>query len=609
MNVAEYIVAFLEEKEIDTVFGVVGGALLWICKALGESKRIRPVFTNHEQAAAMAADGWARISGKPGVVFAINGPGLTNTITGIAQAWVDSAPIILITGNSNLKSIQYERNTEMRQYGTQDVRTDKLMEGITKKYFLLDDAKKAKECMDEAYQLAISGRPGPVCIEVPINIQAAHISNNMIKETNTQMKIVDIMSTNSDSVESVMEKFLAAKRPLILAGQGIRLSNSVDLFRTFIEKYQVPVVNSRMGIDTIETESKYFVGRAGNHGSRPAHFALQTCDLLLVLGSRMAPNTTGYAVDKFSQQSYKILVDVDAKELDKFGMNIDQKLHMDVHTFLKEIVRYAEKQSNIIGSTWGNWVTCCNNWKKKYPIMQKKYYDKNEISTYRVVEIISNMAGTNDIIISDTGSCCSIVAQVWDVKKNQRVLISGGLSAMGYWATSIGLAIASFGKGQVICFVGDGSLQMNIQELATIKQYGLPIKIFVINNYGYQFVRMSQAAYGIEPPFGTNVNSGVPIPDIKAIIKAYGLNYSCCDKVELLLSVCEQVINSKEAEVCEIFVAKDQEVCPRLKSVAREDGSFVSPDFENLYPFLDENVLKEEMCNAFLGGQIGKDSY
>ena len=235
MNVSEYIVSYLEEKNIGRVFGVVGGAILWFCKALNESKKIKPVFTNHEQAAAMAADGWARVSGKPGVVFSINGPGMTNTITGIAQAWVDSSPVILITGNSNLKSVQYERDAEVRQYGTQDVRTDKLMESITKKHFLLENAEDVKACMEEAYHLAVTGRPGPVCIEIPINVQSAKISNSVLGEEKIFINSVNVSETNCSDINLVLEKLSIAKRPLILAGQGVRLSGTTEKFRKFVE--------------------------------------------------------------------------------------------------------------------------------------------------------------------------------------------------------------------------------------------------------------------------------------------------------------------------------------------------------------------------------------
>ncbi len=600
MNVSEYIVSYLEEKNIGRVFGVVGGAILWFCKALNESKKIKPVFTNHEQAAAMAADGWARVSGKPGVVFSINGPGMTNTITGIAQAWVDSSPVILITGNSNLKSVQYERDAEVRQYGTQDVRTDKLMESITKKHFLLENAEDVKACMEEAYHLAVTGRPGPVCIEIPINVQSAKISNSVLGEEKIFINSVNVSETNCSDINLVLEKLSIAKRPLILAGQGVRLSGTTEKFRKFVEQYQIPVANSRMGIDTIESDNQYFVGRAGNHGSRPAHFALQTCDVLLILGSRLAPNTTGYDVGKFSNQSYKILVDVDKKELDKFGITVDQNLHMDLRTFFDLLEKKTDVRSTAGQKIRERWIACCNEWKMKYPIMQSRYYHDSEISTYRVVEAVSDLAGADDFIISDTGSCCSIVAQVWQVKGNQRVFISGGLSAMGYWAMSMGVAAANQGKSNVICFAGDGSLQMNIHELATIRQYGFPIKIFIINNSGYQFVRMSQSAYGIDPPFGTDVDKGVPIPDTKKLANAYGLNYCCCDKAAGLKDVIRDVLESEEAQLCEIFVAKDQEVCPRLKSIALEDGTFVSPDYENLYPFLDAEVLEKEIKQAYV---------
>ena len=592
MNVSEYLVSFLENKGVDRVFGVVGGAALWICKALGESKKISPVFTNHEQAATMAADGWARISGKPGIVFTINGPGMTNTVTGIAQAWTDSSPVILITGNSNLNSVKYERENGVRQYGTQDVRTDEIMKSITKKTFLLEKAEDAPRCFEEAYQLSLSGRPGPVCIEIPINIQSAEVPADKLLEEEVRNWSEKFETFDVQKVTEILSK---AKRPLILAGQGVRLADTVKEFREFIHKYRIPVVNSRMGIDTITSEDELFVGRAGNHGSRASHFALQTCDVLLVLGSRLAPNTTGYDVSKFSTQSYKILVEIEKNELNKYQLKMDEVIHTDIKMFLSQMNQSGEV---VVDSDREKWITCCNDWRDRYPIMQEEYYSNPKISTYRVVEEVSNYAGDKDLILSDTGSCCSIVAQTWNVKEDQRVFISGGLSAMGYWATSMGLALANKSDGQVICFVGDGSLQMNIHELATMNAYGMPIKMFVISNNGYQFVKMSQGAYDINPPFGTDITAGVPIPDIKKVVEAYGLNYMKCDSKEELTNIIQAVMDSSETVICEVFVDDNQEVCPRLKSIALEDGTFVSPQYENLYPFLDSSILKAELEKA-----------
>lgn len=601
MNVAEYIVSFLEKKSIDTVFGVVGGAALWLCKAFSESKKIRPVFTNHEQAAAMAADGWARVTGRPGIIFTINGPGMTNTVTGIAQAWTDSSPVILITGNSNLNSVKYEREKDIRQYGTQDVRTDRIMESITKKTYLVERAEEIKEYLEEAYKLVLSGRPGPVCIEIPINMQSAEMpiedTTEYIGFENSQV-IGSVQERWAEHIERVIQKIVSAKRPLVLAGQGIRLAGAINEFHDFIEKYRLPVVNSRMGIDTITSSSEYFVGRAGNHGSRAAHFAIQTCDVLLVLGSRLAPNTTGYDVSKFSPQSYKILVEIDERELIKYGLDIHESIHADLKQFLHCMNQEQAKDVLLNVEVRNKWIFCCNSWKKRFPIMQKEYYDLKKISTYRVIEEVSDQAKEGDLILSDTGSCCSIVAQVWQIKNGQRVFISGGLSAMGYWATSVGLSVGNSGSGQVICFVGDGSLQMNIHELATIKTYGLPIKLFIINNAGYQFVRMSQTAYGIIPPFGTDPAAGVPIPDIRKVVESYGLHYSSCAEPQNIHEVVANVLKSNQPEVCEFFVDKNQEVCPRLKSIALEDGTFVSPEYENLYPFLDAAELRDNIAKA-----------
>ena len=596
MNVSEYIVSFLEEKKVDRIFGVVGGAVLWLCKALNENSNIKTVFTNHEQAAVMAADGWARVSGKPGVVLTINGPGMTNTVTGIAQAWVDSSPVILITGNSNLNCVKYERENHIRQYGTQDVQTDQIMESITKGVFLLERAEDVQQCMEDAYNLALTGRPGPVCIEIPINIQSAEISKKRIE---SRPVLEDRDDDLWPQIHSVIQKIATAKRPLILAGQGIRLAGAVDEFRNFVERYRIPVVNSRMGIDTITSDSEMYIGRIGNHGSRASHFAIQTCDVLLVLGCRLAPNTTGYDVSKFSGQSYKILVEIDESELTKYRLAINETIHMDIKHFLDCISRSKELDAIFETAIREKWISCCRDWKHRYPIMQEKYYTGKKLSTYRVVEEVTNQSGEEDLILSDTGSCCSIVAQVWKIKEKQRLFISGGLSAMGYWVTSMGLELGNPGNGKTICFVGDGSLQMSIHELATIKSYAIPIKVFVISNGGYQFVKMSQAAYGIVPAFGASVENGVPIPNIRKVVEAYDLHYSCCGDAGNIEETVKRVLASNCAEVCEIFVDEDQEVCPRLKSVALEDGTFVSPEYENLYPFLNAQILSEEIEKAF----------
>ena len=592
MNVAEYIVKYVESQDIDHAYVIVGGAALWICKALSQSKKLKYTFTNHEQPAVMGADGYGRISGKPGVAFVTNGPALTNTVTGMAQAYVDSSPVVLFTGNSSLAHVQYERETGIRQYGTQDVRTDKIMEPVTKKYYLIDDPAKTADILTDAFATAAGGRPGPVCIEVPISIQSAECPCTFPPKPKELTK----PELSEATVRSVIDELIQAKRPLILAGQGIRLSNSVELLERFISYLDLPVINSRMGIDTITSDSKYFVGRCGNHGYRSAHFAAQTCDSLLILGSHLAPNTTGYNVQDFSKQSHKTLVEIDPKELTKYGTPIDVTIEADLHDFLSMAVGILEAEH--LKGNHSHWVSVCGEWRANYPIIQPKYFE-GELNSYRLVDVVTKHAKENDIVIADTGSSCSVVAQTWQVKKGQRVFISGGLSGMGYWATSLGLAEANRTNGTVICFVGDGSLQMNIHEYATIERNQIPIKIFLVSNDGYQFVRMSQSGYNINPTFGTDVSDGVPVPNMEKITKAYGLPYVSCSTAEELDVVVTKVLAMEGPVVCEVFVSKNLEVEPRLRSIADENGVFHMPAYENLYPLLDETELQKELNKAF----------
>ena len=592
MNVAEYIVKYIEYREIDHAYVIVGGAALWICKALGQSKGIKFTFTNHEQPAVMGADGYARVSGKPGVAFVTNGPALTNTVTGMAQAYVDSSPVVLFTGNSSLAHVQFERENGLRQYGTQDVMTNRIMEPVTKKYYLIDDPAKTADILNDAFHTAVSGRPGPVCIEVPISMQSAECPCAFPPEPLPEKK----ETLDEAVVRKVIDTLANAKRPLVLAGQGIRLSGSVELFHRFIEALDLPVINSRMGIDTIESDSKYFIGRCGNHGFRSAHFAAQTCDELFILGSHLAPNTTGYNVQDFSKQSHKTLVEIDPKEFIKYGTKIDEPIEGDIHEFLKKAMAIIDAEG--VKADHSKWVSVCDEWRDTYPIIQPKYYE-GELNSYRLVDVVTNCAKENDLVIADTGSSCSVVAQAWKVKKGQRVFISGGLSGMGYWATSMGLAEANRGDGNVICFVGDGSLQMNIHEFATIERNQIPVKIFLVSNDGYQFVRMSQGGYNINPTFGTDVSDGVPIPNMEKLTKAYGLEYRSCNDAEKLEEVVKEVLSMEGPVVCEVFVSKNLEVEPRLRSIADENGIFHMPAYENLFPLLDEDVLKAELEKAF----------
>ena len=589
MRVSEYLFKTLEEEGINQVFAVIGTVSIWLFKALQNNRNIKAIFNNHEQAAAMAADGWGRIKGKPGVVITTNGPGVTNALTGIAQAWVDSAPVVFVCGNSKQQCIQVESETGMRQYGAQDVPTEALMKQNTKKFFRLEKAQHIKKVISEALYLSMEGRPGPVCIEIPLNLQNAEIMDKM---ENVSIEPRDQIHALSSLSKSIIDKIQTFKRPLIIAGQGVRLSKKVEEFNCFIKNTGIPVVTSRMGNDIICSDNELFVGRPGGYGNRASHFAIQSCDLLLIMGSRLSLNTTGFEPAKFASQAYKIMIDVDPKELHKPDIKINESYCVDLNALLP-LLQEDSINKKIVNSKW---TALCRAWYSDYSVYDKKYDSEIPMNTYAAVKAVSECAKEGDVVLSDTGTCCNIVGQIWEVKNNQRLLISGGLSCMGYWATSIGCSTAT--DKNTICIVGDGSLQMNIQEFGTIARNNLNIKIFVVNNNGYQIIKIGEKNYGIETPIAVNPASGLGFANLENIAKAYNLPYiRITEQLEIQKNY-EYIFLKKGPVICELMVGEDQITLPKLKSKANPDGSFVSPNYEDLFPFLDEEILKQELQKA-----------
>jgi len=589
MTVSEFIVAFLEKKGIDSAYAVIGSAAMWLFHALGNSSGIKAICTNHEQAAVMASDGWSCLKGLPGVVFLTNGPGVTNALSGVAQAWTDSVPVIVISGESNVFSIKTEDRTQIRQYGSQSVPTGKIVRPIVKYYHLLDKAIDVRRVMEEAYSKATEGRPGPVWISVPVDVQNAKLPDKLEGYIQPKEETQD----TSDAAAEVKAALLSCQRPLIIAGQGVRQSGAAKEFRLFVEKYQIPVVTSRMGNDVMETKHPLFIGRPGNWGSRASHFAIQTADVILVLGSRLSLNTTGHTPAEFAPRARKYMVDIDPAEFQKPGISFVACIHQDVFRFLEEMKavpiedkKQAERKS---------WCARCRSWKERYPVMVPEYQTAQPISTYHFIDRLSAMAGEDDIIFSDTGSCCNIVSQVWEVKRGQRLRVSGGLSCMGYWVTSIGAARANEGqRGRILCVVGDGSLQMNIQEFGTISLYQLPIKLFVINNNGYQIIRISQHTYMNDDFFAISPQTGVGLADTQRIAAAYGIAYQRLIDPAKADEAIEWAFAQKSAAILEVVVNEDQVMLPRLTSKIQPDGTLKSAAFEDLAPFLSEEELN---CN------------
>ncbi len=576
MTVSEFIFDFLQKKGVGTVYMVSGSSAMWLTDALCRYDKLKAVCCQHEQAAAMAADGYGRINGIPGAALVTIGPGATNAVTGVAGAYVDSSPMFVISGQANSKILQYQKDTGIRQKGTQSLVLGNMVKDITKYFAEIMDPADIRYHMERAYYEAMSGRKGPVWIDVPIDIQNKQIPSDMEGYTPDTEEDCTI---DWDKIGDVVCK---AQKPLILAGYGVLSAGVRDELLSFAQRLQVPVVTSRGGIGAIPSSDPLFIGRPGSYGDRASHFAVQECDMLLILGSRLAQSTTGYYPNHMAPDAVKIMVDIDEKELEKGDVPIDLVVKADLAEFIKELDTRSKGWS---AQDHSKWIAHCHDNKMKYPVVRASYVSEDGINSYMFTDILSKLAPDNTTVVVDTGSVCNIVSQSWKLKESQKYMISGGLSCMGFWASSIGAA--SDGK-PVIALSGDGSTQMNIQEFATLKYYNLPIKLFVYNNRGYMLIRHNQHNYMDDRFLGVGPDSGVPSVDFCCVGAAYGLpTVYIGDKSEIEDKI-KEVFSIDGPVICEVMVQEFGIIAPRIASRVMTDGSLKAAEFDDLWPFLDE---------------------
>jgi len=585
MNVSEYIINFLKEKGTDAGFIVTGGHSMHLNDALCRTPEIRPVFTHHEQAAAMSADAYARLSGKLGFAMVTAGPGAINAMNGLLGAYVDSTPVMIVSGQSNLNQTEYMYKTGIRQYGVQGIATRDLVEKGTKFFATVDDPAKVAYYLEQAYYMAFEGRPGPVWLEVPLNVQAMRVPEKFLYSFTPAGKALpsEIRKTACAEVAGALA---GARRPLIMAGQGVRSAGVIDEFLELVERYGIPVVTTRLGIDIIEYEHPLFVGHPGNNGDRPANITVQNADVIIVLGSRMSTSSTGHQTEMFAEKASVFYIDVDQNELSKPGLNINTRIHDDLRYFLPALLNCELHIENDITA----WAAHCRNLKYRYPVMQPGYKGGEKINSFYAIDVLSETAGCDDAVITDAGSVFHVTAQGWKIKKGQRFIASGGLSSMGYWCAVTGAGAAK-SRGNAIVVTGEGSLQMNIQELATIRQMGKRVKIIVINNGGYLLIRQSQHNYMEDRFFGESSESGLVFPDLMAIAAAYGIKGVRIEKHEDLEQKLRETLDYDGPVLCEVICQEWQDIIPRVASDKMPDGTLKQRNFEDMYPYLPEDEL------------------
>lgn len=583
MTVSEYIFDFLQKKGLTTVYMVSGSSAMWLTDSLYKNKELKAICCHHEQAAAMAADGYGRVNGIPGACLVTIGPGATNAITGVAQAFTDSSAMFVISGQASSKLLKYEIETGIRQNGTQSLNLEPIVSSITKYFAAVMEPGDIRYHMEKAYYEAMDGRKGPVWIDVPVDIQNRQVPDDMKGyEKKTSNENVIYPKCDYDHLIELVKK---SKRPLVFAGGGVTQSGSRSELLKLCELLDIPVVTSRGGIDAIDTESRYFVGRPGAYGDRASHFAIQKSDLLLILGSRLSVSTIGYYPSRLAENAVKIMIDIDPKELDKKDVPIDFKYQEDISIFIDEFIKKIEMFGNVFDKH-DEWIDYIEELKKKYPNVKEEYEHDSPLNEYYVTKCISDAVSEKCNIVVDTGSVCNIVSQSWSIKKGQNYLISGGLSCMGFWATSMGAIKEGY---QTIAITGDGSAQMNIQEFATLKFNKIPLKLFIYNNNGYMLIRHNQHNYMNDRFLGVGPDSGVQTPDFCNVATAYGIKSFKVSTVDELKQVLPEILVMDEPIVCEIIVQEFAPIVPRIASKVMPDGSLKAAEFDDLYPFLDEN--------------------
>ncbi len=514
MRVSDYIIKFLrDEYKVDTFFTVSGGGSIFLIDSLGKIENIKYVATHHEQAAAIAAEGYSRINNKLAVCIVTSGPGGTNALTGTLCSWLDSVPVLFISGQVNKELTTNFTNSKLRQFGDQEFNIVKTVENMTKFSIQINDVNDVKYYLEKACKLAMSGRPGPVWLDIPLNIQSCDINVETLKSYDEEIYLPTISQTE---IDNVIEKWNNSKNPLLIVGNGIRLSGGVSELKELIYKTNIPVISAINGNDIVNCDYPYYYGRFGTHAQICANKLLNECDFLLSIGSRLYVRQTGYNFNSFAKNAYKVYVDIDSEELSKTTLFPDQKIVADAKDFIKKLL-----DKNINKSS-ESWISRCDVLNQNPKVLDRHRNKQNFVSNYFLIEKLSELLPLDHHVITSDGSANVVTMQVLNLKQNQRLITNTGCAPMGYGLpAAIGAAI----NHKIICLEGDGSLHLNIHELQTMKHYNLPIKLILINNDGYLSIKITQKAFFNGKFVASEKNSGVTFPNFKKIIDAYELPY------------------------------------------------------------------------------------
>ena len=659
IKVSNYISEKLTEAGIHQAFMVTGGGAMHLDDALGHQEGLHCIYNHHEQACAIAAEAYARIHNEIAALCVTTGPGGTNAITGVLGGWLDSIPMLVLSGQVRYDTTARWSGTGIRAMGDQEFDICKSIDCMTKYSEMVIDPMRIRYCLEKALYLAVSGRPGPCWLDIPLNVQGAFVETedligfdpedyerggdgwagsgtvHGISEDEAgkgEKRQILPGRVTAQTAREILSRIRAARRPVINAGNGIRIAGAHDIFMKVAEKLGIPVITGWDSEDCIWDAHPLYTGRAGNMGDRAGNFAVQNSDLVLSIGSRLSIRQVGYNYKTWARAAFVIVNDIDCEELKKPSVHVDMAVHADAGDLLERLdgeldaifAEEGEKLPESIsrpglkqlfeggeGLPGMNWSETCLMWKETYPVVQPKHWASGEMepaNVYAAIEAISSRLKENQITVVGNGSACVVGGHGYVIKKGQRFITNSAVAAMGYdlpaaigaWTASRENRFYSQGTDRggedLVLVTGDGSIQMNLQELQTIIHHKMGIKIFLINNGGYHSIRQTQKNFFGEPLIGIGVDSGdLSFPDMEKLAAAYGYPYVKAEHNRELAEAVEKTLNTEGPVICEIFVSMDQNFEPKSSAKRLPDGTLVSPPLEDMAPFLSDEEMDRNM--------------
>lgn len=608
-RLADYVADFLVSHGITDCFMVTGGGAMHLNDALGHKEGLKCTFNHHEQACAIAAEAYARVHNRIAAVCVTTGPGGTNAITGVVGGWLDSIPMLVISGQVRYDTTarytsRFTDGLPLRAVGDQEFDITKSVSCMCKYAVMIEDPAKIRYALEKAYHLAMTGRRGPCWIDIPVNFQGTQIETDELEGYDPAEDDAALPKpVAQETVSEVLDKLAQAKRPVFYAGSGVRTAGGYEAFRRAAELLGIPVATCWNSIDVIEDESPLYVGRGGNMGDRPGNFAVQNADFILAVGNRLSIRQVSFNWKDWARAAYVVMVDVDPAELKKHTIHVEMPICADAKDFLEKLAKEAQKRLEESGRRTvfegEDWLAVCQNWKKRYPVTQPKHWEEDGMyaNVYAFIKYLSSSLPAGNLTVVSNGSACVVGSHNYVIQKDARFLINSAIASMGYGLpAAIGACIAD-GRRETICIEGDGSIMMNLQELQTVLTNQLPIKLFLINNEGYHSIRQTQNnLFGHHTEVGIGPEShDLSFPDYEKIAEAFGYPYFSAHSNAQMKEAVDAALAAEGPVFCEIFVSKKQIFEPKSATKRLEDGTLVSPPLEDLAPFLDREELEKNM--------------